>query len=207
MRPAEAPGPAGARLTVTGLACARGGRELFADVSFSLGTGQALVVTGPNGSGKSSLLRILAGLLQPSAGHCQRPERGTFAHVLGYLGHATGIKARLTVRENLAFWRQLTRAGPAANRVLGRVGLDGTEDLPAGWLSAGQQRRLALARVLLAHARLWLLDEPVVNLDADGEARFREELARHRAQGGSAVITAPADLALADAGRLALGGR
>ncbi len=192
---------------VCGLACERGDRELFSDVSFAVGSGQALVVTGPNGSGKSSLLRIVAGLLDPSRGTCRAPERGSFVHALGYLGHANALKARLTVRENLEFWGRLTRSGPAAATVLGRVGLGRAANLPAGWLSAGQQRRLALARMLVVRARLWLLDEPAANLDTAGEALLQEELARHRAGGGSVVVTAPTDLAVAGAQRLELGGR
>ena len=204
---AEAPGECDDSLVVRDLACERGERRLFAGVSFVVPAGRLLLVTGPNGSGKSSLLRILAGLLEPSAGSCRLPKRGPFARPVGYLGHANAVKVRLSVRENLAFWARLARAERAVDATLARVGLGTCMDMPAGWLSAGQLRRLALSRILLGNARLWLLDEPAANLDAAGEAVLQAALARHRAAGGSAVVTAPADLELADARRLELAGR
>ena len=194
-------------LVVRDLSCERGERGLFADVSFVVPDGHLLLVTGPNGSGKSSLLRILAGLLEPSAGSYRPPERGTFARSIGYLGHANAVKIRLSVRENLIFWAQLARAQKTVEPILQRVGLGAVMDLPAGWLSAGQLRRLALSRILIGDARLWLLDEPAANLDSAGEAVLQAELTRHRAAGGSAVVTAPSDIEMADAQRLELAGR
>ncbi len=203
----EAPGGRDDALVVRGLSCERGERELFSEVSFVVADGQLLLVTGPNGSGKSSLLRILAGLLEPSAGSCRPPGRGPFARSVEYLGHANAVKIRLSVRENLTFWAQLAGAGNAVEPILQRVGLGAFVDMPAGWLSAGQLRRLALSRILIGDARLWLLDEPAANLDSAGEAVLKAELARHRAAGGSAIVTAPADIEMADAERLELAGR
>ena len=204
---AEAPAGREDALVVRGLSCERGERELFSGVTFTVPDGRLLLVTGPNGSGKSSLLRILAGLLEPSAGSYRPPERGAFARSVGYLGHANAVKIRLSVRENLAFWARFARAEHSVEPTLGRVGLGAFMDMPAGWLSAGQLRRLALARILVGDARLWLLDEPAANLDSAGEAVLQAELARHRAAGGSAVVTAPTDIEMADAQRLELAGR
>lgn len=203
---ADDAGEASDRLAVSDLACERGERELFSRVSFEVPDGHALVVTGPNGSGKSSLLRILAGLLPPTAGSCRRPTRGSFTHPIGYLGHANAVKVRLTVQENLHFWAELLGAAMGVAPALEQVGLREFAKLPAGWLSAGQLRRLALARLLIADARVWLLDEPGANLDASGETVLQAELARHRARGGSAVITAPTDFPMVDSARLVLGG-
>ena len=203
----EAPAGRDDALVVRGLSCERGERGLFSEVSFAVPDGHLLLVTGPNGSGKSSLLRILAGLLEPSAGSYRPPVRGTFARAIGYLGHANAVKIRLSVRENLAFWTRLARAENAVEPILGRVGLGAFMDMPAGWLSAGQLRRLALSRILIGDARLWLLDEPAANLDSAGEAVLWGELARHRAAGGSAVVTAPTDIEMTDAQRLELAGR
>jgi heme exporter protein A len=207
VRMREAAGGRDDALVVCGLSCERGERELFAGISFEVQGGHLLLVTGPNGSGKSSLLRILAGLLEPSAGSYRPPGRGSFARSVGYLGHANAVKARLSVRENLISWAELARAGKTVEPILQRVGLGAFLDMPAGWLSAGQLRRLALSRILIGGARLWLLDEPAANLDPAGEAVLQAELARHRAAGGSAVVTAPADIAMADAQRLELAGR
>ncbi len=202
---ADDSGEASDRLAVSDLACERGGRELFSGVSFEVLGGHALVVTGPNGSGKSSLLRILGGLLPPAAGSCHRPTRGSFTHPIGYLGHANAVKVRLTVQENLHFWAAIFDAVRVVKPALEQVGLGRFADMPAGWLSAGQLRRLALARLLIADARLWLLDEPGTNLDTSGETVLQAELARHQARGGSAVITAPTDFPMVDAARLVLG--
>ena len=200
----EAPGGGDDALVVRGLSCERGERELFSEVSFVVPDGQLLLVTGPNGSGKSSLLRILAGLLEPSAGSYRPPERGTFARSVEYLGHANAVKIRLSVRENLTFWAQLAGARSTVEPILERVGLGAFMDMPAGWLSAGQLRRLALSRILIGDARLWLLDEPAANLDSAGEAVLEAELTRHRAAGGSAVVAAPTDIEMAGAQRLEL---
>lgn len=193
-----------ARLTATDLACLRGGRLVFAGLSFRLGAGGALVLTGPNGSGKSSLLRLAAGLVP------------VFSGVLGwaggpgsiaYLGHQDAVKPALTSGETLRYWA--VAAGSPADHdaisaAIAAVGLEGLADLPCRYLSAGQRRRLALARLELGRASLWLLDEPTLGLDAASVARLEARIARHRAAGGLVMLATHVPLALPDAGRLAL---
>lgn len=188
-----------------GLACVRGGLLLFEDLSFEVPAGGALVVAGPNGAGKSSLLRILAGLLRAAAGEARLRARGGGSARPGYLGHRNALKERLTARENLAFWARYAGARGGVGRALERAGLAGAADAPAAWLSAGQRRRLAFARLLAADLDPWLLDEPAANLDAEGETLVRDAIARHRAAGGAVVLASPAGWRLPGAGRVALG--
>ena len=160
-----------------GLSCVRGERWVFGGVNFAVAPGGALVLEGPNGSGKSSLLRLAAVLLQPAEGRllwdgrniADDPEahRGRIV----YVGHLDALKAALTVHDNLAFWARLGGAAAAVtDAALARIGLDHLADLPARFLSAGQRRRLNLARLLLGRAPLWLLDEPTTSLDAAATA-------------------------------------
>jgi len=188
------------RLSVERLAVERGGRALFDDLSFSLVTGEFLVVQGRNGAGKSSLLRAIAGLLRPAAGTIAfQPDRiagrsdpepetgglGTFCH---YLGHLDALKPGLSLAGNLALWRHVEGdADMAPEDAIEMVGLEGLGDLPAAWLSAGQKRRAALARLLLVRRPLWLLDEPTAALDVAGEALFGGLLVRHLSAGGLAI--------------------
>jgi heme exporter protein A len=195
----------------TNLACVRGGRRVFRDVGFRLARGEALVVEGPNGSGKTSLLRLIAGLLAPAdgaisfSGDVSRTtdpeERGKF---VGWLGHHEGAKAQLTPREMLGFFAQLY--GAAVKEIpalLELVGLSRAADLPCQYLSAGQRRRLALARLKLCGRPLWLLDEPLASLDADGKSLLLQLVQDHLAEGGIAVIATHDPLPL-DAARLQL---
>lgn len=179
------------------LTCVRGGRTVFAGLDFAVGPGEALVLVGPNGSGKSSLLRLMTGLLGPVRGAITwdgEPIAGDpEAHHarLHYVGHQDALKAALTVAENLRFWGRL--AGGAADDAavhgaLAAFGLDHLADIPFRMLSAGQRRRLALARTLAAPAPLWLLDEPTVALDVHAVGALEEVLNRHLAGGGMAVI-------------------
>jgi heme exporter protein A len=192
-----------------GLECRRGGRVVFRDLSFALGAGAALIVTGPNGSGKSSLLKILAGLIKPSAGallHDDHPvaeDRAAYLKAICYLGHADALKLVLTVRENLAFWN---RTGDAARPMLAldSLGMAAFADLPARLLSAGQRRRLALARVLVSAAPIWILDEPTVGLDEAARRALSEVLAAHLAEGGSLVLSTHQAVDLPAAERLDL---
>jgi heme exporter protein A len=174
------------RLTAEGLSAVRGGRAVFAGVSFAVGPGEALAVTGANGSGKSTLLRLLAGLLTPAAGSVVVEPRGEDS-AIHYLGHLDGLKTALTVRQNLAFWQTLWNGGPI-DPALDRLGIARLADLHAGVLSAGQKRRVALARLLIAKRPVWLLDEPATALDAMAEETLAGVVAEHLAGGGIAVV-------------------
>lgn len=194
-----------------GLACRRGGRLLFAGLDCRLGPGGALVLTGPNGSGKSSLLRLLATLLQPAAGRLTwggvpvAANAPAYRAALHYVGHLDAAKPALTVREMLGFWAALRgAAAPAAETGLAAFGLEAMSDWPCRWLSAGQRRRLALARLLVAPAPVWLLDEPTAALDADGEARLVTAIAEHRAAGGRVALATHQPIAIPDAAHIEL---
>lgn len=195
------------------LACARGPRLLFADLDFAVEPGGALVLTGPNGSGKSTLLRLMAGLIRPMTGALSwggKPleESGdAISARLAYLGYLDAIKPALSARENLAFWAALAdphEAPARAGLALDELGLADLADLPGRYLSSGQRRRLAIARLLVSGAPLWLLDEPTVALDTDGVARLGRAVARHRDGGGMAVIATHADLPLPGAQTLSV---
>jgi heme exporter protein A len=190
-------------LCVRDLACARGGRPVFAGVSFDAAPGDVVQVRGSNGSGKSSLLRLLCGLLQPVAGDVHWRGRrvgagdAVFAREVAYAGHAGGMSGELTVLENLRFAMHVagTSNGDAACRdVLQNLHLGDRKHERLCHLSQGQQRRLSLARVLLSQRRLWLLDEPCAGLDAEGEERFDAYLAEHVRRGGMAVVTTHRDI-------------
>jgi heme exporter protein A len=197
------------------LLCRRGGRDVFAGLSFELPPGGALLLTGPNGSGKSSLLRLMAGLLKPAGGALSwenRPiaeEPEAHAARLHYLGHLDAVKPVLSVAENLSFWAALRGSGGARPEAAIEAALDGfaLSDLaavPGRLLSAGQRRRLALARLLAAPAELWLLDEPSVGLDHASVGRLAAAIAGHRAAGGRVVVATHTALDLADPQRLSL---
>lgn len=203
------------RLRVEDLAVARGGRRVLSGLGFSLSGGEALIVTGRNGAGKSTLLRALAGLLPRLSGRVEMegaegPDIGPLVH---YLAHADGLKASLAARENLAFWADFLADGEGDRRSLSpaealeRVGLAHLAETPAALLSAGQKRRVALARLLVAFRPLWLLDEPIVALDAAARARFARVMAEHRALGGMIVAATHEPLGLEEARELALGAR
>jgi heme exporter protein A len=208
--PAEA-FDAGPVLVGEGLACRRGGRLVFAGLSCSLTAGEALVLTGANGSGKSSLLRLLATLLSPVAGRLSwggaavDDDPAAFRAQLHYVGHLDAIKPALTPREALSFWAALRGVSTAAvAAALAAFGLDRIADWPCRWLSAGQRRRLALARLIAIPAPLWLLDEPTAALDADGEARLIAAIAAHREAGGRVVLATHQPVAIGTAETLAL---
>ena len=207
------------RLAGTDLACVRGGRQVFRGLSFTLGAGEALVVTGPNGAGKSSLLRVVAGLVRPDSGRLEveggDPELTIGEHV-HYLGHQDALKSSLTVRENLAFWAQFLGGGPAKGAAatgaaareaaaLSAVGLDGLARLPASYLSAGQRRRLSLARLIAVERPIWLLDEPTTALDTLGQAMLAELMRVHLAGSGLILAAAHGPIGLDRAKELRLG--
>lgn len=188
------------------VAAFRGERLVFSNLSFQISPGGALLLTGPNGSGKSTLLRLLAGLLRPAAGrllwgeHDALDDLAAHGGRVGYLGHLEAIKPALTTLENLRLWASRAEALAA----LEQAHLAPLADLPARMLSAGQRRRLALARLGLKRAAIWLLDEPTLGLDAAATERMGTLLAHHRAAGGLVVAATHLPLPLPDAATLAL---
>lgn len=193
-------------LEALGLAAFRGERLVFERVGFTLAPGGALLLTGPNGSGKSTLLRLLAGLVRPAAGALRwegvdaLDDLEAHAGRVAYLGHLDAVKPGLTVAENLAF---MASRG-AVLTALDAYGLRPLADLPARMLSAGQKRRLALTRLELNWAPLWLLDEPTLGLDTASVAAFGERLAAHRTAQGCVVAATHLPLPLPDAAELSL---
>jgi heme exporter protein A len=184
-------------LEAVGLACERDLRLLFEHLNLTLASGDMVQISGPNGSGKTSLLRLLSGLMQPTAGEVLldgRPlsgQRSELAHNLLWIGHAAGVKDLLTPVENLTWLCALHHsvATDALWQALESVGLRGFEDVPCHTLSAGQKRRVALARLYLPGPALWMLDEPFTALDKQGVAQLEEHLASHCERGGSVVLT------------------
>ncbi|NOY63216.1 MAG: cytochrome c biogenesis heme-transporting ATPase CcmA [Gammaproteobacteria bacterium] len=185
-------------LSVVDLECVRGDRRLFSALNFSLGEGEVLHLRGRNGSGKTTLLRTLCGLSEPEQGEIRwRDEKigalaEGFCREVLYLGHLNAVKGDLTAVENLSVAAQLDGDDLAETQIwdaLQEVGLRGYEDLPVRVLSQGQKRRVALARLLLTTARLWILDEPFVALDSAAVEQLREVIERHVAQGGLVVLT------------------
>ena len=186
------------KLSVSGLSVLRSGRSVISQLSFSLSAGEALALTGPNGAGKSTLLRALAGLLPLSAGRIELDDADPdtpFSEEAHYLGHRDALKPALSPLEILKFWRAMFgRPALAPLDALDRVGLGHTATLPSAYLSAGQRRRLSLARLLVAHRPIWLLDEPTAALDQASEAMFGELVADHLTRGGLALIATHAPL-------------
>ena len=200
------------QLVAEKLAGERGGEIVFSDVSFQVGDGQALTITGPNGSGKSTLLRIVAGLLEPAAGVIRldgsRLEWPTIASAAHYLGHGNSMKPALTVSENLRFWRGfLGEAHLDVDEALDMVGLGDLGHLPFGYLSTGQRRRVAIARLVVSYRPLWLLDEPTSGLDRASEMQFTALMQAHREEGGIIVAATHQPLGLDDAVQLRLTGQ
>src|SRR5579859_2609515 len=191
------------RLTGDLLGCIRGERKVFSNLSFSVSAGEALSVVGPNGSGKSSLLRLIAGLVAIASGTLKLDggdEHLTLAEQTHLLGHRDAIKPSLSVLENVAFWFDFlggdaSRASPPA--ALEAVGLKHLRDLPTAFLSAGQRRRLAIARLVALKRPVWLLDEPTTALDAAGQATIAALMTDHLRDGGLIVAATHQPLGIA----------
>ncbi|EMW19898.1 heme ABC exporter, ATP-binding protein CcmA [Escherichia coli 2845650] len=185
------------------LLCERDERTLFSGLSFTLNAGEWVQITGSNGAGKTTLLRLLTGLSRPDAGEVLwqgqplHQVRDSYHQNLLWIGHQPGIKTRLTALENLHFYH---RDGDTAQclEALAQAGLAGFEDIPVNQLSAGQQRRVALARLWLARAPLWILDEPFTAIDVNGVDRLTQRMAQHTEQGGIVILTTPQPLNVAE---------
>jgi len=195
-------------LEAVALSCERDWRLLFERLDLRIAKGEMLQIAGPNGSGKTSLLRLLSGLMQPTAGKVLlndrdlESQRDELARNLLWIGHAAGIKGLLTAEENLTWLCALHQPAPREDiwRALEAVGLRGFEDVPCHTLSAGQQRRVALARLFLSPPPLWILDEPFTALDKHGVAQLERHLASHCEQGGMVILTTHHSLAEKPAG-------
>jgi heme exporter protein A len=199
------------RLIAENLGGERGGETVFSAIGFALEKGQALIVTGPNGVGKSTLLRVVAGLLPVAAGRlliegglADFPSVASACH---YLGHQNAMKTALSVVENLRFWRGFAGADfLSAEEALETVGLDGIGHLPFGYLSTGQRRRAAIAKLLVSRRPLWLLDEPTAGLDKASEGRFAALMAQHCGEGGIIIAATHMPLGIEGAQELRMTG-
>ena len=223
------------RLSTENLACVRGGRTIFSGLDFEVRGGECLLILGPNGAGKTSLLRLLAGYLQPATGTISiegigadgpqaepqaeaRPktEEISVPEVCHFVGHLNGVKSHFTVHENLAFWaRYLSDDGgnrshdksreSAIDRALDAFALSSLGGIPAGYLSAGQKRRLCLARLLVATRPIWLLDEPTASLDKQSQSLLADAVNAHVTAGGMAIAATHLELGIENTKELTLG--
>jgi len=196
------------RLLGHAVRCVRGGREVFSDLDFEVASGDVLAITGPNGAGKTSLLRLVAGLILPAGGSIELEggeDELTLPDQAHYLGHRDAMKPALSVLENLSFWRGFLGGDGDTLECLAAVGLDHAAHLPAAYLSAGQRRRLSIARLLAARRPIWLLDEPTSALDVAGQALFVGVINDHLARGGLVMAATHTPLGVA-AQELRIGG-
>jgi len=196
------------RLLAESIACQRGGREVFTGLSFAVDKGEALLVTGRNGAGKSSLLRVIAGLVRLAAGRIAfqgGDTESSIAEQAHYVGHQDPVKGALSVAENLAFWSSYLGGRPNPRAGLKAVDLDSLADLPAAYLSAGQRRRLSIARLVAVKRPLWLLDEPTAALDAQAQEALGELMRKHLRSGGLIVAASHGPIGIPGARQLRLG--
>ncbi|WP_440055669.1 cytochrome c biogenesis heme-transporting ATPase CcmA [Pseudoalteromonas sp. T1lg65] len=190
-------------LEIDSVTCIKQERCLFESLSFTVHSGQIMQIEGPNGAGKTSLLRIIAGFARPDDGKVRyqqvdiQDDYDSFASELLFIGHKTGVNLQLTAYENVQHWLQVHGGSATRDEVydlLAQLGLIGLEDVPARTLSAGQQRRVALVRLWLNHAKLWILDEPFTALDKKGVAMLQTQFQSHLANGGAILLTTHQDL-------------
>jgi heme exporter protein A len=196
------------RLEASGLTCVRGSRMVFAGIGFAVAGGEVLLVTGPNGAGKSSLLRMVAGLVPIVAGRLALSggdSERTVPEQAHYLGHQDALKPSLTVSENLDFWARYLGGQAGTSEALAAVGLDGLAELPAAYLSAGQRRRLSIARLAAVRRPIWLLDEPTSALDREAQERLAELMRIHLSGGGLIVAATHGPIGLEGAMEVRLG--
>jgi heme exporter protein A len=196
------------RLVAEAIACERGGREVFTGLSFAVDRGAALLVTGRNGAGKSSLLRIIAGLVRLAGGRLSLEggnAESNIAEQAHYVGHQDPVKGGLSVAENLTFWSSYLNGKPDVRPALKAVGLDGLADLPAAYLSAGQRRRLSIARLAAVKRPLWLLDEPTTALDTQAQKALAGLMKQHLRAGGLIVAASHGPIGISGARQLRLG--
>jgi len=195
-------------LSVENLACRRGGRLIFEDVGFRLGNGEAIALTGRNGAGKSSLIAMLCGRLRPEAGalRIEGADDAPLQELIHLVGHRDGLKTSLSARENLDFAQALLGAAALpADAALDRVGLAHIAELPVGYLSAGQRRRVALARLLVSQRPFWLLDEPMSALDTAAQAMLTGLMEAHLGEGGAILAATHGSLGLDGATEMRIG--
>ncbi|MEL0640851.1 cytochrome c biogenesis heme-transporting ATPase CcmA [Pseudoalteromonas aliena] len=189
-------------LHIKSVTCIKQDRCLFADLNFSLNSGQIMQLAGPNGAGKTSLLRIIAGFSVPDEGSVLFQEQPIskyyeeYATELLFIGHKTGVSTQLSAVENVRHWLQINGYinEPDLYPILAQLGLVGLEDVPVRMLSAGQQRRVALVRLWLSDAKLWVLDEPFTALDKSGVAFLQQRFTEHLQSGGAILLTTHQDL-------------
>jgi len=196
------------RLEGEELTCVRGGREVFRGLAFTISSGEALLVTGRNGAGKSSLLRLIAGLVRVAGGRLEitgADSERSIPEQAHYLGHQDALKTSLSVAENVGFWTRYLGGGGSVQAALAAVGLDALADLPAAYLSAGQRRRLSIARLVAVNRPIWLLDESTSALDAQAQQCLAKLMAEHLALGGMILAATHGPVGLEKARELRLG--
>jgi heme exporter protein A len=199
-------------ITLENISCARAGRTLFRNVGYTIGDNSVLVIRGENGSGKTTLLETIACLRRPLEGkilYANKDVRGEnyqeYCDIIGYVGHQSAVKQQLTVKENIEFWAKLKSNMQAVAAALTFFGLDEYTDKLCGTLSAGYQKRVALARLMVTNSEIWLLDEPFTNLDDEGKEALSTLIASRCERGGAVIMTAHGDVPFSTYAEIDLG--